>query len=170
MSGYRWIPWTQPVISSNTQYGTTSASSQNTPTGFPWKAADGIHEGNNCSWESVRDAIPAWWKWEFPVTLRITHLKLYNKYSSYLHLTKDVTVFADEDMGLRIGQGQFDGEPFSTLDFEFNEPVVTDTLWVVCENGYMPSNTYVGIGEVEITAEEGILNVMFSSSIGTEQF
>lgn len=160
MSHYRWIPWTQPVISSNTQYGETSASSVNTSSsgspGFAWKASDGLHEGNSCSWESARDAFPAWWRWAFPVTLRISHLKLYNKYSSFTHLTKNVTVYADKDMSRRIGQGVFSCEPFATLDIDFEVPVVTSFLWVVCEDGYMPNNTYVGLGEVEITAEEGV--------------
>jgi len=158
MSGYRWIPWTQPIISSNTEYGLVAASSVNssgTPA-FAWKASDGIHEGPSCSWESSRDAFPAWWKWSFPATLRISHLKLYNKFSSYSHLTKSVSVYADADMGRLIAQGQFEQAAFATLDLDLDEPVVTDTLWVVCEDGYMPSNTYVGLGEVEITAEEGI--------------
>ena len=157
MSSFRWISWTQPIVSSNTDYGAISASSQNASSvALPWKAADGIHEGSNTSWESARDAIPAWWKWSFPVTLRITHLMLYNKYSSYSHLSKNASVYADADMGRRIGQGKFAEESFSMLDIEFSEPVVTDTLWIVCESGYMPSNTFVGLGEVEITAEEGV--------------
>lgn len=160
MSGYRWIPWTQPVLTDNDEYGIVSASSVNNPaTGqiaFPWKASDGLHEGSDCSWESAKDAIPAWWRWSFPVTLRIAHLKLYNKYSSYQHLTKNVSVYADADMSRLIGQGQFEDGPFTVLELELSEPVITDVLWVVCEDGYSARNTYVGIGEVEITALEGI--------------
>ena len=160
MSGYRWIPWSQPVLTGNDEYGVVSASSINaTTTGmiaFPWKASDGLHEGNDCSWESAKDAIPAWWRWSFPVTLRITHLKLYNKYSSFRHLTKNVSVYADADRSLLIAQGTFEEGAFTVLDLELPEPVVTDTLWIVCEDGYSQKNTYVGIGEVEITAQEGI--------------
>jgi len=158
MSSFRWIDWTQPVISSNTDYGETAASSQNQSSlAFPWKAADGLHEGANCSWESAKDALPAWWKWAFPVTLCITHLKLYNKFSSYAHLTKNVSVYADSDMGRLIWQGQFAEESFADLECDFDDPIVTDVLWVVCSDAWASSNTYVGLGEVEITAREGVV-------------
>ena len=46
MSTYRWIPWTQPVLTGNTDYGETSASSINNSSAgnpaSPWKASDGI--------------------------------------------------------------------------------------------------------------------------------
>ena len=161
MSSFRWIPWTQPTIHSDTEYGVVSASSINgastgTPA-FAWRASDGLREGGGCSWESTRDTFPAWWRWAFPATLRITHLKLYNKFSSYSYLTKNVSVYADADMGRLITKGQFECAAFSELSFDFDEPIITGSLWVVCEDSYMPSNTYVGLGEVEITAMEGIL-------------
>jgi hypothetical protein len=157
MSTYRWIPWTQPVISSNNDYGETSASSQNaSSTAFPWKAADGIHEGSNTSWEAARDAYPAWWLWRLPVMLRITKLVLYNKYSSYDYVTKNVSVYADKDQTQLIASGKFDAASFSTLTFDFDTPVITNELCIVCEDSYKESNTYVGLGEVEITAEQGI--------------
>lgn len=92
MSSYRWIPWTQPVLSSNDQYGLVSASSINAPSGgvtaYPWKASDGIKEGAATSWEAAKDLFPSWWLWEFPVMLRVTKLVLYNKYSGYNYVTK----------------------------------------------------------------------------------
>lgn len=158
MSSYRWEPWEQPILSGNNDYGAVSASSVNatSPTAQPWKALDGIREGSSTSWESARDAFPAWWKWQLPVTLRITHLKLYNKYSSYSHVTKDAAVYIGTEMTQLVTEGTFPEGAFSVLEFDFDEPVITNILWVLCENGYMPSNTFVGLGEVEITAEQGI--------------
>ena len=84
MSSYRWIPWTQPILSADNGYGLVSASSENTASSaYPWKASDGIKVGETTSWEAAKDAYPAWWLWELPVMLKITKLVLYNKYSGY---------------------------------------------------------------------------------------
>jgi uncharacterized repeat protein (TIGR02543 family) len=56
-----------------------------------------------------------------------------------------------------IASGTFEAASFSTLTFDFAEPVITDALCVVCEDSYKESNTYVGLGEIEMTAEEGVL-------------
>ena len=157
MSSYRWIPWTQPVLTGNNDYGLTSASSSNTSAvALPWKAADGLHEGASTSWEAARDSYPAWWLWQLPVKLRITSLLLYNKYSSYDYVTKNVSVYADSAMTQLIARGKFEAASFSTLSFDFATPVITDELCIVCEDSYKESNTYVGIGEILITAEQGI--------------
>lgn len=157
MSSYRWIPWTQPVLSGNSDYGLTSASSSNTSSNaFPWKAADGIHEGTDTSWEAARDAYPAWWLWQLPVKLRITSLLLYNKYSGYNYVTKNVSVYSDRAQTQLIARGQFEAASFSMLSFDLATPVITNELCIVCEDSYKESNTYVGIGEILITAEQGI--------------
>lgn len=156
MNTYRWIPWTQPVLSGNNDYGVISSSSQNPPAGFPWKAADGIHEGSTTSWEAARDEYPAWWLWQLPVTLHITKLVLYNKYSGYDYVTKNVAVYSDKAQTQLIASGKFDATSFSTLTFALDTPVITKELCIVCKDSYKESNTYVGLGEVEITAEQGI--------------
>ena len=159
MSSYRWIPWTQPLLSADNGYGLVSASSVNpTSGGAPaWKASDGIKEGSSTSWEAAKDAYPAWWLWELPVTLKITRLVLYNKYSGYDYVTKNVSVYSDKSRTQLIASGTFEAASFSTLTFDFAEPVITDALCVVCEDSYKESNTYVGLGEIEITAEKGVL-------------
>jgi len=157
MSSYRWIPWTQPVLSADNGYGLVSASSENTASSaYPWKASDGIKEGETTSWEAAKDAYPAWWLWELPVTLKISRLTLYNKYSGHGYVTKNVSVYSDKARTQIIASGTFEAASFSTLTFDFAEAVITDALCVVCEDSYKESNTYVGLGEVEITAEQGI--------------
>ena len=158
MSSYRWIPWTQPVLSADNGYGLVSASSENTASSaYPWKASDGIKEGETTSWEAAKDAYPAWWLWELPVTLKISRLTLYNKYSGHGYVTKNVSVYSDKARTRLIARGAFEAASFSTLTFDFAEAVITDALCVVCEDSYKESNTYVGLGEIEMTAEEGIL-------------
>lgn len=157
MSSYRWIPWTQPVLSADNGYGLVSASSENTASSaYPWKASDGIKEGETTSWEAAKDAYPAWWLWELPVTLKISRLTLYNKYSGHGYVTKNVSVYSDKARTRLIASGTFEAASFSTLTFDFAAPVITDVLCIVCEDSYKESNTYVGLGEVEITAEQGI--------------
>ena len=157
MSSYRWIPWTQPVLSADNGYGLVSASSENTASSaYPWKASDGIKEGETTSWEAAKDAYPAWWLWELPVTLKISRLTLYNKYSGHGYVTKNVSVYSDKARTRLIASGTFEATSFSTLTLDFAEAVITDALCVVCEDSYKESNTYVGLGEIEITAEEGV--------------
>lgn len=160
MSTYRWIPWTQPVLTGNTDYGETSASSINNSSAgnpaSPWKASDGIKDGSSTSWEASKDQYPAWWLWKLPAMLRVTKLVLYNKYSGYNYVTKNVSVYADKAQTQLIANGTFEAASFSTLTFEFDSPKVTNELCIVCEDSYKESNTYVGLGEVEITAEQGI--------------
>ena len=157
MSSYRWIPWAQPVLSADNGYGLVSASSENTASSaYPWKASDGIKEGETTSWEAAKDAYPAWWLWELPVTLKISRLTLYNKYSGHGYVTKNVSVYSDKSRTQLIASGTFEAASFSTLTFDFTQAVITNALCVVCENSYKESNTYVGLGEVEITAEQGI--------------
>jgi hypothetical protein len=166
MSSYRWIPWTQPVLSADNGYGLVSASSENTASSaYPWKASDGIKEGETTSWEAAKDAYPAWWLWELPVTLKISRLTLYNKYSGHGYVTKNVSVYSDKSRTRLIASGTFEAASFSTLTFDFAEPVITDALCVVCEDSYKESNTYVGLGEIEMTAEEGI-SAIFSPLSG----
>ena len=159
MSTFRWVDWTQPILKSNKDYGKVSASSvnQTTPIAYPWKASDGIKSGNGTSWEAAREVCPASWLWKLPVTLRITTLVLYNKYSGYTNVTKDVSVYSDEEKRQKICGGTFTDVPFDTLTFTFDEPVITDTLCVVCENGHYNPGCFVGLGEVEITAKQGIV-------------
>lgn len=170
MSSYRWIPWTQPVLSADDQYGLVSASSINVTSGsYPWKASDGIHEGSNTSWEAAKDLYPVWWLWVMPANLRITGLLLYNKYSGYNYVTKNVSVYSDRTRTQLIASGVFPAESFSTLEFTFDVPVITTELCIVCEDSYKDTNTYVGLGEVVITAEEGVLqfNVRYEDWDGT---
>lgn len=159
MSSYRWIPWTQPILSADNGYGLVSASSVNSASGGApaWKASDGSKEGSSTSWEAAKDSYPAWWLWELPVMLKITKLVLYNKYSGYDYVTKNVSVYSDKARTRLIASGTFEAASFSTLTFDFAEPVITDAICIVCEDSYKESNTYVGLGEIEITAEEGVL-------------
>ena len=160
MSSHRWIPWTQPFLTGNKDYGEVSGSSVNTSTpsdpASPWKALDGIKEGTSTSWEATKDQYPAWWRWELPVTLRIHKLTLYNKYSSYNYVTKNVSVYADKERSELVASGTFDAASFSSLSFTFQVPIITNTLCIVCEDSYKETGTYVGLGEVELTAEQGI--------------
>jgi hypothetical protein len=168
MSRISWIPWQQPVLASDTDYGTVSASSINTAgLSYAWKASDGNHEGSATSWESDKYVVPAQWMWKFPVKLRISNILLYNKYSGSTNVTKQVAAYSDEAQKQQIGTTQtFAASSFSTVTITPDTPVETDTLVIVGASSY---GTYVGIGEVVITAEAQLVEyeVTFKDSDGT---
>lgn len=113
---YEWIPWEQPILNANNDYGIVSASSYNASSNTaPFHISDGLYDGGSCSWESQQKAIPAWVMWKFPVTLKITKLKLLNKYTGVGNCTKDLVIYTSEDMTYPIAEGQFEQESFAPL-------------------------------------------------------
>ena len=151
-----WAPWTQPVLTSDTDYGVVSASSVNSSAGaLPFKASDGIMTGTTTSWESAKAAVPSTWKWVLPHRIRISQIVLYNKYSGSTNVTRDVQIYADEAMTIPIGEMQtFEAFAFSTVTVTPATPVETDTIVIYCSTSHgAAGNDYVGLGEVVITAE-----------------
>ena len=168
-----WAPWTQPALTSNTDYGTVSASSVNTSANSqPFKASDGVFTGTATSWESAKAVVPASWKWVLPHPIRVSKIVLYNKYSGSTNVTKDVQVFADEAMTIPIGEAQtFAPAAFSTVTITPETPIETDTIFIYCASSHgAAGNNYVGLGEVVITAEypANIHAVTFLDWDGTE--
>ena len=151
-----WAPWTQPVLTSDTDYGVVSASSVNSSAGaLPFKASDGIMTGTTTSWESAKAAVPSTWKWVLPHRIRISQIVLYNKYSGSTNVTRDVQIYADEAMTIPIGEMQtYEAFAFSTVTVTPATPVETDTIVIYCSTSHgAAGNDYVGLGEVVITAE-----------------
>ena len=168
-----WAPWTQPALTSNTDYGTVSASSVNTSANSqPFKASDGVFTGTATSWESAKAVVPASWKWVLPHPIRVSKIVLYNKYSGSTNVTKDVQVFADEAMTIPIGEAQtFAPAAFSTVTITPETPIETDTIFIYCASSHGAAGiNYVGLGEVVITAEypANIHAVTFLDWDGTE--
>ena len=168
-----WASWPQPVLTSNTDYGVVSASSINVSAGSqPFKASDGIITGTSTSWESGKAVVPASWKWVLPHRIRISEIVLYNKYSGTTNVTKDVQVFADEEMTIPIGGMQtFAPSAFSMVTITPETPVETDTVFIYCCSSHgAAGNNYVGLGEVVITAEYPAIihTVTFLDWDGTE--
>lgn len=120
MSSYRWIPWTQPVLSADNGYGLVSASSENTASSaYPWKASDGIKVGETTSWEAAKDAYPAWWLWELPdfgfAPARVSYedgCKVYFADDSFV-----VCRFSGTEPLLRIfAEGHSDAQPLGYIE------------------------------------------------------
>lgn len=155
MSRNVWIPWEQPVLSSDTDYGVVSASSINTSANsYPWKALDGIMAGNTTSWEAMTGVVPAWWMWKLPHRVKIYSLTLFNKYSGTNKVTHEVNVYADENMNIQIGStAEFEPTAFSVAEVIPDDPVITDTIKINCISAYNTGQVYVGLGEVILTAE-----------------
>lgn len=154
MSSYRFEPWEQPVLQSNADYGMVSASSINLEA-EPYRALDGVNEGTSCSWECKTSYIPAWWMWNLPAALSISQIRLVNKYTASANSTKDVTIFSDEGT-TRIASGQFESGAFTELTFTFDEPVITRTLYILCESSWETKNPLVGLSGVYLTAQKAI--------------
>lgn len=149
---YTWAAWTQPALTSDTSFGTVTVSSTNADRPG-YKALDGIKNNSESCWESEASAVSGWLKWELPCVLKISQIKLYNKYTGNTRLSKNVAAYADAEKTIPIGTQQtFPQEPYSLVTITPETPVITSVVYINMVDTY---NLMVGLSEIEITAEIG---------------
>lgn len=145
--GDNWIPWTQPVLTSNTSFGTITYSAQSSATGQKaFNALDGIKSGSsNSQW--VSDSSTGWWKWVLPYKIKITKLVFYNRGIDNLNITG--RFYTNSDKAIPIGNSFTPAATAWASVIVYNGAgVVTNTLYFDKTAG----SKYNGIGELEITA------------------
>lgn len=149
---YDYKDWTQPVLSSNTGYGTLTSSGVNESQCQPYSALNGVASGApyyKQGW--ISGSSTGWWKWELPTKLSISAIKFYNPYSSTSVATTG-QFFIDEGVTPLT-------ESFSTANSSwasYNLTVVNDTPTDIIYFKMTGGGANGGIGELTITAQEQI--------------
>lgn len=152
---YKWVNWTQPVLTadSDTSGIVTSASGVWTA-GFSdaYKALDGTAT-DRTSW--FPNSVTAWWKIKLPYKIKITSLFHTNRNSgdgSQGNITG--RYYADTAMTIPIGNAFTLPKLLDTITLTPAEPIVTDTIYFNKTGG----STFSGIGELVITAMKAELS------------
>lgn len=142
-----WLGWQQPTsISSNTSYGTISASSYASNC-EPYKAVDGVTSTESLGWATDGTA-EGWWKWVFPETLRFKRLVFVNRNSD----TNDTSVLVQDcqfytgDKATKMGKAFSVSKSREYVTIDCND-LESNTLYF-----YKLGGKYSGIGELIIEA------------------
>ena len=73
-------PWTQPVFTSNTTWGTVSADSYSSGSGqVPWHALDGYTSGGDGQDFASSGSSTVNWYWDFAYPLKISIIQMWNR-------------------------------------------------------------------------------------------
>lgn len=145
-SKYNWIPWEQPALTSNTSWGTVSATSVNTGGHEPYTALD---KNMNTQWETAAYQLPADFVWEFEKPLRISKIVLINKKSGSSYLSKSVKVYAEKEKTTLLASGTFAESTQSVCEITFDTPVCLDMI-VFEFDAY---KAHAGLSEIQFTAD-----------------
>lgn len=108
---YKWVPWEQPVMTSNTMYGNLKGSSQHAVskvgTRYYYRMFDKdttTTDGRINHW-GPSNVVKAWWCWELPVQLKVTKITIYGE--SYYSSAADWSVvgqfYTDATKSTKIG-------------------------------------------------------------------
>ena len=151
--------WTQPVLTSNNSYGVITGNSYYSESDRNFfRISDGkIPTANDGAdnWGTSNSSV-GWWLWKLPVKLKITGIKIYNRSHTsavdyqltgarfYTDDTKTTPI--GEEFSITTSQGIYE---LTTIP---EEGIVTDKIYF-----YKTGNTYSGIGELEITAQELVM-------------
>ncbi len=152
------IKWVQPVLTSNTTYGTITCSSSSQA---PWHISNGLlpSTGYTNTWETNNES-QGWVNWEFPITLTITKIKVYQRNQNPDHYTEKVAVKTKADGDFIIPLTDIEQGSDTFIEREFEVPIVTDNLYF-----YVEGTGVVGIGEVEITATTSTVKDVYYTSL-----
>lgn len=152
MNSFGLKPWTQPVLTSNSSYGTVSASTEASGC-EAFKALNGVYSGAvNQSWHPTSYGHTGWWKWELPVYLLITGIDFYNAPDDGNYTNQTSRLYTSSEMGTPIGDSFTFGwaSGWSKVTIANIPPTGIVTNCIYYNKG--GSDSYVGIGELVITA------------------
>ena len=151
---YKYAPWSQPILTSDTSYGAVSSIGIRESQTQAYKALDGVKSGTPSTmqgWVSNTNTVGAWWMWKVPVKLKINSIKFYNQHSGNNNNIFTAQFFADQAATIPLSA------PFTTLagaysvvDVPCIYDGITDCIYFKCLS--ITSNN-VGIGELEISAD-----------------
>lgn len=155
---YVYNDWTQPILTSNTSYGTITCSGYYGGHGdgerYPWHISDGQwgSQSVNIEWGTDNSNV-GWVNWKLPVTLKILGITIHNR----VHPTNlDYTL-----TGARLYTNDSRTTPIGE-EFSFTSSGGSHTLTTIPSSGiitdniyfYKTGSTYSGVGEIVITAQE----------------
>lgn len=154
--GAVWLPWTQPILTSNTSYGTVSASSSSSGS-EPYKALNGVYSGTYTdtgqAWKPNSYSNTGWWMWQLPVKLLITAIDFYNAPDSGNWTGQTSQLFTSSAMTNPIG---------NSFTFAYNNQWTKASITGIPSTGITTNciyynkggeNSWNGIGELIITAK-----------------
>lgn len=160
---YKWVAWTQPVLTSDNDSSGVVVSASSMGTGEnPYKVMDGVKSGtltgaSSNYWGALTG--DAWWKVKFPYKIKITGLTHYNRYEGTQATYRGVIgrFYADQALTIPIGD-QIDTPDTNWYATSIAnipaEGIVTDTI-IFKKNDTV---LYSGIGELVITAMKAELS------------
>lgn len=155
----KYVPWVQPVLTSNTSYGvvTSSANRSTSDVQAEWHALDGklpvaSDQYTYFGWDA---GVPQWWKWVLPISIKISKIGVYNRATTgTTNYTKLLQFFTNDARTTQL-------TPVLTLPnnsteetvYTLTEPVLTNQIYVYMTDTYNGTSGHGGIGEISITAE-----------------
>ena len=155
----KYVPWVQPVLTSNTSYGvvTSSANRGTSDAQAEWHALDGKLPvaSDQYTYFGWGEGVPQWWKWVLPVTIKINKIGVYNRATAgTTNYTKLLQFFTNDTRTTQL-------TPVLTLPnnsteetvYTLTEPVLTNQIYAYMTDTYGEPSGYGGIGEINITAE-----------------
>lgn len=136
--------WTQPTFTSNTTWGTVTASEENNPA---YGALDGTLAGSSSysnSWECTDSS--GWWNWEFKETLYVEKMRLYQRADGANYYT-DTAVIKTASDGETLGTVSVPKSNDGYVDLDLGDKVELNNLYIS-----VSGSSYVGLGEIQLTA------------------
>lgn len=145
-----YAPWTCPIFSSNTTWGTVSASSEGYPAYYALNGTFGNSSDYSNTWESAGET-SAWWKWKFASSLRVSKIRVYNRAYSASYYTDTVTIRTFDKSEVLLDTSLVPRQENSYVELVFDVPRDLDGIYID-----VTGTSYVGIGEIEIEAQSGV--------------
>lgn len=141
-----WVKWNQPVLTSNTSYGTVSASSENRPAYYA------LNNNESNDWTTGSSGLTGWLMWELPYEIKITGITIYDRTAGADRPNITVQVYGDKQKTITIGKsvtfteaGKSQAIPEIPAD-----GVITDVLYFDCSS----TQNYMGLRKIVIEAYE----------------
>lgn len=142
---YKYTNWTQPIMTSNTTYGTLTASVVNSGSGV-YQAFD----KNTSSWWEAKTGTAEWLNWKLPVTLKITGIKIRVRTGNKPNIT--CRCYTDSSKKTPIGDSittTTAGQEIAVANIP-SSGIITNNIYFDCSS----TQDYMGILEITITAQE----------------
>lgn len=155
----KYIPWIQPVLTSNTSYGVvTSSSNRSTSVAqAEWHALDGKLPvaSDQYTYFGWYVGVPQWWNWNLPYDIRISKIGIYNRATTgTTNYTKTIQFFTNESRTQQLtGLLILPDNSTEKIEYTLPSPITTNNIYAYMTDTYGGTSGYGGIGELEITAE-----------------
>lgn len=164
-SKYNWSKWQQPILTNNDSWGEVSATSIHESAGISYEPYLALDGDDTTHFEGDDSVTPVQFKWIFEKPLKIYRIELVNKPSSSVFYSKDVSVYADDEMTEFIIGGEFPSGSRGVLNLEPTSPFSTDRIVL----NMTTVNKYVGLSSIRIIAEIGEEKVNLSPYLDTSE-